>query len=135
MLNPMEVYLAKQAAKEADDQRFNEPEKPAIKMRLSYEEKYYQKIDKLPKLHPQHPYEVYLNKRGQAQEVVYVSASSNARACIAGVYHYNSCKRKKIKFDQVSARPMMPIEKNMYWDKYDWLANPLTLMLEDYKSN
>lgn len=98
---------------------------------MTYYEKYVEKLAKLPVVHPLHPYCVSMSKRKKDRWTVYVSATSHERAELAGVYYVNSTF-KKIKFDSVSARPVMPVIENMYWDKLNQSANPNNLQLIDY---
>jgi len=121
----IQKYLDEQKSKI----KINTPPPP---IKLTYEEKYYKKVEKLPSVHPLHPYTVYLSGRTVPSTSVIVSATSCKMAELAGTYYANSFNKRKIKYDNCKAIPLIPIEKNIYWDEYNAGTNPDCLKLADY---
>jgi len=106
----MQKYLDKQESKT----KINTT--PSIK--LTYEEKYYKKISKLSDIHPLHPYTVYLSGRHVESTSVIVSATSHKGAELAGTYYANTFNKRKVKYDNCKAIPLIPVKSNIYRDQF-----------------
>ena len=98
------------------------------------DEVYYKRLDKMPRLHPAHPYRVLIHahKRsgtmGKQLDCVYVSSASPDRAGWAAAYWFLLKKKRKVKINIGLVREVMPVGLNQYWDSIN-RANPDGLML------
>lgn len=98
------------------------------------EDVFYSKLEKLPRLHPSHPYEVTLYEfrrsgpLGKHVQTVYVRSASPQRAKLAAYYWFHVVNKRKQKVHPGVPRPEMPINLNQYWD-YKNNSNPEGLML------
>lgn len=100
------------------------------------EEAFYLKLEKLPRLHPSHPYAVTLYEfrrsgpLGKHVQTVWVRSASPQRAKLAAYYWFHLGKKRKQSVHPGEPRPEMPIHLNRYWG-YVNNSNPEGLMLSE----